>query len=156
MSAKTVRKYLAQFGVENRIIELTESSATVALAAGALHTQPEKIAKSLSFDVNGDPILVVMAGDARVANPKFKAQFNAKAQMLAREKVESLVGQPIDGVCPFALKPTVKVYLDQSLQRFKTVFPAAGSTSNAIELNLNELEQFSHAQAWVDVTKIAS
>lgn len=156
MSAETVRKYLKQFGVENRIIELSQSSATVALAAEALHTQPEKIAKSLSFDVNGEPILVVMAGDARIANPKFKAQFKVKAQLLARERVEPLVGQPVGGVCPFALKPAVKVFLDQSLKRFKTVFPAAGSTNNAIELNLAELERFSHAKAWVDVTKNAS
>lgn len=154
MSAQTVKQYLQQFGIANRIIELTESSATVPLAAHALHTQPAKIAKSLSFDVDGEPVLVVMAGDARIANPKFKLQFNTKARLLAREDVESMIGQPVGGVCPFALNPAVKVYLDQSLKRFETVFPAAGSSNNAIELSLPELERFSQAKSWVDVTKI--
>lgn len=153
MSAANVKAYLNKFGVADRIIELTESSATVELAAHALHTQPMRIAKSLSFNVKNHPILVVMAGDARVANGKFREVFHVKARMLPRDQVETLIGQPVGGVCPFALKSGVQVFLDQSLKRFETVFPAAGSTNTAIELNLDELEQYSQANSWVDVAK---
>ncbi|ANK58939.1 YbaK/EbsC family protein [Loigolactobacillus backii] len=153
MSVESVRRYLNQFGASNRIIELQESSATVALAAHALHTQPERIAKSLTFLVSKRPILIVLAGDARIANPKFKRQFQVKAHMLPRDQVEGLIGQPVGGVCPFALKAGVAVYLDQSLRQFTSVFPAAGSPNSAIEVTLPELEQYSHALGWVDIAK---
>ncbi len=155
MSLENVQRYFADFGISQRIIVLPESSATVALAAAALHTQPERIAKSLTFAVAEKPVLIVMAGDARIANPKFKAQFKVKAHMLARDQVEPLIGQPVGGVCPFAVKTGVAVYLDESLRRFETVFPAAGSTNSAIELTLPELEQYSHAQGWIDIAKTA-
>ncbi len=155
MSVENVRHYFEQFGISQRIVELPESSATVAMAAHALHTQPERIAKSLTFAVADKPVMVVMAGDARIANPKFKAQFQVKAHMLPREQVESLIGQPVGGVCPFAVKAGVAIYLDQSLRRFQTVFPAAGSTNSAIELSLPELEQYSQAKGWIDIAKTA-
>ena len=155
MSLENVQRYFSQYGLDQRIIELPESSATVALAATALYTQPERIAKSLTFAVADKPVLVVMAGDARIANAKFKAQFQVKAHLLPRDQVEPLIGQPVGGVCPFAVKNDVAIYLDQSLRRFQTVFPAAGSTNSAIELTLPELERYSHARGWIDIAKTA-
>lgn len=127
--------------------------ATVELAAGALHCEPQRIAKTLSFLVNGRAVLVVAAGDARIDNPKYKAQFGAKAKMLSPGQVEGLVGHAVGGVCPFAVKDGAKVYLDVSLKRFETVFPACGSSNSAIELSIPELEQYSGFLEWVDVCK---
>ena len=139
--------------MESRIREFTVSSATVALAAEALHCEPCRIAKTLSFKVNNSPILIVTAGDAKIDNAKYKAQFGAKAKMLSPDEVPALIGHSIGGVCPFAVKDDVTVYLDQSLKRFQTVFPACGSSNSAIELTIEELETYSDFSEWIDVCK---
>lgn len=153
MSIQKVREYFAQWGMEDRVQELSQSSATVEEAAAALHTEGKRIAKSMSFLVDDQPILVIFAGDARVDNHKFKMRFHKKATMIKHDDVERLIGHPVGGVCPFAVNPGVTVYLDESLQRFQTVFPACGSANSAIELTLPELETYSHAKEWVDVSK---
>ena len=153
MAIGKVRAYFAKFGMEGRIQELSESSATVELAAQVLHCAPERIAKTLSFMVDGHPVLIVAVGDTRIDNPKYKAQFGTKAKMLTPEEAETLVGHAVGGVCPFAVNEGVNVYLDESLKRFETVFPACGSANSAIELTIPELEQYSGYTAWVDVCK---
>lgn len=153
MSIELVRAFMRERNMEDRILEFDVSSATVALAAEAVGCAPERIAKTLSFLVNGGAVLVVAAGDARVDNPKFKAQFHTKAKMLTPEEVVNLVGHAVGGVCPFAVNEGVKVYLDESLRRFETVFPACGSSNSAIELTLPELEQLSGGE-WIDVCKL--
>ncbi len=153
MSIELVRAYFRSYGIENRIQELDHSSATVALAAEALGTEPCRIAKTLSFLVGGSPILIVAAGDARIDNAKYKAFFGAKAKMLSPEEAVELVGHAVGGVCPFAVKPGGTVYQDLSLRRFSTVFPACGSANSAIELTIPELEQYSGYKEWVDVCK---
>ena len=153
MSIERVRAYFGEFGMEGRILEFPVSSATVELAAQALNCEPARIAKSLSFSVGGAPILVVTAGDARVDNAKFKARFGVKAKMLSREDAEALIGHAVGGVCPFAVKEGVAVYLDASMKRFATVFPACGSSNSAIELTIPELETYSRFVDWVDVCK---
>lgn len=153
MSIQKVREYFAQWGMEDRVQELSQSSATVEEAAAALHTEGKRIAKSMSFLVDDQPILVIFAGDARVDNHKFKMRFHKKATMIKHDDVERLIGHPVGGVCPFAVNPDVTVYLDESLKRFQTVFPACGSANSAIELTLSELETYSHAKEWVDVSK---
>ena len=153
MSIERVKEYFKGYGMEDRVLEFPVSSATVELAAAALGCAGCRIAKSLSFSVNGEPILVVAAGDAKVDNAKFKAQFAVKAKMLSPEDTLSLIGHAVGGVCPFAVKEGVKVYLDASLRRFDTVFPACGSSNSAIELTIPELEKYSAAEAWVDVCK---
>lgn len=153
MSIEKVRAYFAQYGMQERILEFPVSSATVELAAQALHCEPCHIAKTLSFMVGESPVLIVTAGDAKIDNHKYKAQFAAKAKMLTPEQSETLVGHAVGGVCPFAVQPGVQVYLDVSLRRFQTVFPACGSSNSAIELTISELEQYSGYQAWVDVCK---
>lgn len=153
MSIERVRAFLKQQGMEARIQEFDVSSATVELAAEALGCAPQRIAKSLTFKVDGGCVMVVTAGDARVDNAKYKAQFGTKAKMLAFDEVEALVGHAVGGVCPFGVKADVKVYLDVSLKRFETVFPACGSSNSAIELTPEELERCSGSIAWVDVCK---
>lgn len=153
MSIEKVRKYFAAYGMENRILEFPESSATVELAAQALHCEPGRIAKSLSFLVEDKPILVIAAGDVKIDNSKYKARFGKKASMLKAEDVERLIGHGVGGVCPFAVNEGVTVYLDESLKRFETVFPACGSSNSAIELTIAELEHFTPYAAWVDVCK---
>ena len=154
MSVEKVRAYLEPYGVTDRIREFDVSSATVELAAVAVGVEGARIAKSLSFKVNEEPIIIVAAGDAKVDNAKYKAQFHTKAKMLTHEEAHTLIGHDVGGVCPFALPENVKVYLDVSLKRFETVFPAAGSDSSAIELTCEELERYSsNFQAWVDVCK---
>ena len=153
MSIQKVREYFAQWGMEDRVQELSQSSATVEEAAAALHTEGKRIAKSMSFLVDDQPILVIFAGDARVDNHKFKMRFHKKATMIKHDDVERLIGHPVGGVCPFAINPGVAVYLDESLKRFQTVFPACGSANSALELTLPELETYSHAKEWVDVSK---
>lgn len=153
MAIDKVKNYFRQYNIENRIQELKESSATVELAAEALHCEPCRIAKTLSFMVGGNPILIVTAGDAKIDNPKYKAQFHAKAKMLTPDEVETLVGYAVGGVCPFAVNDGVTIYLDKSLKRFQTVFPACGSGNSAIELTIAELEKYSSFTAWVDVCK---
>ncbi|WP_455138649.1 YbaK/EbsC family protein [Thermophilibacter sp.] len=151
MSIERVRAHLAQFGAEGRIREFDQSSATVELAAAAVGTEPARIAKTLSFMVGETPTLVVLAGDARVNNQAFKATFHTKAKMLSAEQAAELVGHAVGGVCPFGVNDGVEVWLDESLRRFETVWPAAGSSNSAIELTLDELERFSGARGWVDV-----
>lgn len=153
MAIEKVREYFESFGAAARIREFDVSSATVELAAQALGCAPERIAKALSFLVDGGCALVVAAGDAKVDNPRFKAQFHTKAKMLTPGEVEAMVGHAVGGVCPFAVNPGVKIYLDASLRRFETVFPACGSSNSAIELTISELEQYSRFDAWVDVCK---
>lgn len=153
MSIARVRAYFAQYNMQNRIQEFAVSSATVELAAEALHTEAKRIAKTLSFMVEDKPVLIVAAGDAKIDNPKFKAQFHTKAKMLGFDEVEPLVGHAVGGVCPFGVPDGVEVYLDISLKRFETVFPACGSTNSAIELSIPELEQYSGFVSWIDVCK---
>lgn len=153
MSIKQVRAFFAQYGMADEILEFPVSSATVELAARALQTEPERIAKTLSFSVAAQPVLLVTAGDRKIDNAKFKAQFHEKAKMLPAEQVETLVGHAVGGVCPFAVRPGVSVYLDVSLQRFDAVYPACGSANSAIRLTIEQLEQLSGFSAWVDVCK---
>lgn len=153
MAIERARDYFAQFQMEHLIQEFPVSSATVELAALALNCEPQRIAKTLSFLVDGQAILIVAAGDARIDNPKYKAQFGVKAKMIAAEEVEPLIGHGIGGVCPFGVNEGVRVYLDESLKRFVTVFPACGSANSAIELTIPQLEQYSGYLAWVDVCK---
>ena len=153
MAIEKVRAFFAQFGMADRIMEFDVSSATVELAAQALSCEPCRIAKALSFHADGAPVLIVAAGDAKVDNPKYKAQFGVKAKMLSPDEAQALIGHAVGGVCPFAVNEGVKVYLDASLRRFETVYPACGSSNSAIELTLPELEQYSGAAAWIDVCK---
>lgn len=153
MSIEKVRAYFRAQGMEERVMEFEVSSATVELAAQALHCEPCRIAKTLSFRVGERAVLVVAAGDARIDNPKFKAYFGTKAKMLSHEEAESVIGHAVGGVCPFAVNEGVAVYLDASLRRFETVYPACGSSNSAIELTMAELERHSGATAWVDVCK---
>ena len=153
MAIEKVREYLRQFGAQEEIRELAQSSATVELAAQALGTQPERIAKSLTFRLEERVIMVVAAGDARIDNAKYKHYFGGKAHMLAFEEVEPAIGHAVGGVCPFGINPGVEVYLDESLRRFETVFPACGSGNSAIERTLPRLEEYARPQGWVDVCK---
>jgi prolyl-tRNA editing enzyme YbaK/EbsC (Cys-tRNA(Pro) deacylase) len=153
MAIEKVKKYFAQFGIADRVQEFDVSSATVELAAQALHCEPCRIAKTLSFLVDGHAILIVAAGDAKIDNPKYKAQFGTKAKMLAPDEVEALIGHAVGGVCPFAVDEGVTIYLDESLKRFQTVFPACGSSNSAIELTIKELEQYAAFHSWIDVCK---
>ncbi len=154
MSIEKVRAFFAQKGREKDILEFDVSSATVELAAVAVGCEPARIAKTLSFAVEEGCVLVVCAGDAKIDNSKFKAQFHTKAKMLTPDQVVAFTGHAVGGVCPFAVEnPATRTYLDESLKRFTTVFPAAGSSNSAIELTLPELEEFSGCAGWVDVCK---
>lgn len=153
MAIDKVKLYFKQYNLEDKIQEFSVSSATVELAAAALHCEPQRIAKTLSFMVDGHAILIVAAGDAKIDNPKYKAQFGTKAKMLSPQEVETLVGHAVGGVCPFAVNEGTEVYLDVSLKRFETVFPACGSSNSAIELTIAELEQYSGYAGWIDVCK---
>ena len=160
MSVEKVRAYLTPYGVAQRIRELEVSSATVELAAAALGVAPARIAKTLSFKVGERPILVVAAGDARIDNSKYKHFFGVKAKMLTPEEAVEHIGHAVGGVCPFALPEDVSVYLDESLRRFETVFPAVGSAASAIELTCPELERsgmgFSFMEAFMDELEVRS
>lgn len=153
MAIEKVKAYFRKYGMEERVQEFDVSSATVELAAAALCCEPQRIAKTLSFMVGDQAILIVTAGDTKIDNAKYKAKFGKKAKMLTAEEVEMLVGHAVGGVCPFAVNEGVAVYLDVSLQRFETVFPACGSSNSAIELTIPELEQYSGYAGWVDVCK---
>lgn len=155
MSIERVRAYFRERNMEDRVQEFEVSSATVELAAQALNVKGQRIAKTLSFHVDDHVVLIVAAGDAKIANPKYKAQFHTKAKMLSHEEAETLIGHAVGGVCPFAVNEGVDVYLDESLKRFETVFPACGSSNSAIELTILELEaNCDHFKGWVDVCKI--
>lgn len=151
MSYEVAKEYLDKAGFGDRIKNLEQSSATVELAANALGCDPERIAKTLSFIVNGKPILVVAAGDAKIDNKKYKGVFHCKAVMISGEHVEGMIGHAPGGVCPFGVKPDVKTYLDVSLKRFETVYPACGSANSAVELSIDELEKLSNSESWIDV-----
>lgn len=153
MSIERVRAYFKEYGMEERIQEFEVSSATVELAAAALHCEPQRIAKTLSFMVDGHSMLIVTAGDAKIDNHKYKEQFGVKAKMLSLEEVETLIGHAVGGVCPFGVNEGVEIYLDVSLKRFDTVFPACGSSNSAIELTIPEMEEYSGYTGWVDVCK---
>ena len=153
MAIDEVKAYFGELGIADRVREFPVSSATVELAAAALGCEPGRIAKTLSFMVGGAPVLIVAAGDARVDNRKFKDRFATKAKMLTPEEAVTLVGHAVGGVCPFAVNEGVVTYLDESLRRYETVFPACGSSNSAIELSLPELERYSRAAGWVDVCK---
>lgn len=154
MALNDVKEYLKKYNADDRVIVLDESSATVSMAAHALHTTEERIAKTLSFKINDKVMLIVLAGDAKINNSKFKHFFHEKAHMLPFDEVEKLTGHPVGGVCPFAVKSGVEVYLDESLKRFETVFPACGSPASAIEVTIKELEEFSNPVGWTDVSTI--
>lgn len=153
MSIEIVREYLKKWNADQKIQEFDVSSATVELAAQAVGCQPARIAKTLSFLVDGRCVLIVAAGDAKVDNQKYKACFHTKAKMLGYEEVAQRVGHAVGGVCPFGVKEGVEICLDESLRRFETVFPAAGSSNSAIEVTLPELEEYSGSSRWVDVCK---
>lgn len=154
MSIERVRAYFRERNMEDRVQEFEVSSATVELAAQALNVKGQRIAKTLSFHVDDHVVLIVAAGDAKIANPKYKAQFHTKAKMLTFEEAHTMIGHDPGGVCSFALPDNVKTYLDISLKRFETVFPAAGSSNSAIELTCEELEKYSsNFVSWVDVAK---
>lgn len=153
MSIERARAHLRKYNLEERIQEFEVSSATVELAAKALNIEGARIAKTLSYMVDGSAVLVVAAGDIRVDNRKFKDTFHTKAKMLTPEQAAELIGHAVGGVCPFGVNEGVKVYLDESLKRFETVFPAAGSSNSAIEMTIPELEETSLCAGWVDVAK---
>lgn len=153
MAIERVKEYFEQYGMADRVREFDVSSATVELAAQALSCEPARIAKTLSFMVDGHAILIVAAGDVKIDNHKYKEQFHTKAKMLTPEEAETLVGHAVGGVCPFAVNEGVTVYLDESLKRFETVFPACGSSNSAIELTITELEKYAQPVQWVDVCK---
>ena len=153
MSIEKVKQYFSGFGMEQRILEFPVSSATVDLAAQALGCEGCRIVKTLSFRVGDVPILICAAGDAKVDNAKYKARFGVKAKMLSHEEASELIGHAVGGVCPFGVNPGVQVYLDVSMKRFETVFPAAGSSNSAIELTIPEMETYSGYLDWVDVCK---
>lgn len=155
MSIERVREYFEARGIADRILEFSVSSATVELAAEALGCEGKRIAKTLSFHADGRVVLVVAAGDAKIDNSKYKAQFHTKAKMLSFDEAESLIGHAVGGVCPFAVNEGVDVYLDESLKRFETVFPACGSSNSAVELTIPELQEYStNFVQWVDVCKL--
>ena len=153
MAIDKVKEYFKPLHMEDHILEFDVSSATVELAAEALHCEGKRIAKTMSFLVGEQPILIVTAGDTKIDNAKYKHFFGTKAKMIPEDEVERIIGHGIGGVCPFAVNDNVKIYLDESLKRFETVFPAAGSPNSAIELTIPELEKYSNFLQWVDVCK---
>ena len=153
MAIEKVRAHFAKWGLQQKIQELSKSSATVEMASQVLGCEPERIAKTLSFLVNDGAILIVAAGDAKIDNSKYKAIFGTKAKMIAKEDVNELIGHDVGGVCPFGVNEGVAIYLDESLKRFTTVFPACGSSNSAIELTIDELEAYTPYQEWIDVCK---
>lgn len=156
MGIQNVRKHFQKWGIANKILEFDVSSATVELAARAVGCEEKRIAKTMSFMIDNKAILIVVAGDAKIDNKKYKEQFSTKAKMLSPEEAIDLIGHSIGGICPFGIKDGVAVYLDESLKRFATVFPACGSSNSAIELTMEELERYSNYSAWVDVCKLVN
>ncbi len=151
MSFTKAKQYLDNSGYGDRVQEFTVSSATVELAAVAVGTEPARIAKSLTFMVDGKAVMILCAGDAKIANAKYKAFFHTKAKMLTREEVHDMIGHDVGGVCPFGVNEGVSVYLDESLKRFDVVYPACGSDNSAVKLTIPELEETSGSLQWVDV-----
>lgn len=153
MAFERAKEHLKKFGLEKQVMVFDTSSATVELAAEAVGCEPARIAKTLSFKMEDECILIVAAGDAKIDNKKYKAQFHTKAKMLSFDEVEALTGHAVGGVCPFGVKEGVKVYLDESLKRFEVVYPACGSSNSAVKLTLPELERASGCESWIDVCK---
>jgi len=153
MALDKVKEYFRKYNIEDRIIELPESSATVALAAKALHTEECRIAKTLSFLINDKAILIVTAGDAKIDNSKYKTTFHTKAKMIPFDDVERIIGHAAGGVCPFAINEGIDVYLDESLKKYDYLYPACGSGNSAIKLSIEEIEKYSNYKEWIDVTK---
>lgn len=153
MSFERAKEYLKEYGLENKVMEFPVSSATVEEAAKAVGCKDEEIAKTLSFIVEDKPILIVVAGDCKIDNSKYKAEFHKKAKMIPFNDVEKLIGHNVGGVCPFGIKERVTVYLDDSLKRFDTIYPACGSSNSAVKLTIEELEKASNYEKWVDVCK---
>lgn len=153
MGLDTVRKYFQDLGMEDKILIIDESTATVEEAANALGCELARIAKTMSFLVNDEPILILTLGDRKIDNRKYKDYFHVKAKMIPTNLVEELIGHDIGGVCPFGVKDNVKTYLDISLKEYDIVYPAAGNKHSAVKLTINELEKFSNAIAWIDVCK---
>lgn len=153
MAFELAKEHLARLGLDHNIRVLSESSATVELAAQALGCDAKLIAKSLSFKIGEKAILIVMAGDAKLDNPKYKAKFGTKAVMLSPDEAVELIGHAVGGVCPFGIKPGIMIYLDESLRRFDFVYPACGSSNSAVKLTLAELERACGEVEWVDVGK---
>ncbi len=153
MSLEKVQEYFANYQMKEKIMVFDQSSATVELAAQAVGCEPAHIAKTMSFLQGEQAVLIVTAGDMKIDNPKYKARFHQKAKMISGDLVESYIGHAPGGVCPFAVKEGIPVYLDESLKRFETVYPAAGSGNSAIGLTIDELETYSKANGWVDVCK---
>lgn len=154
MALEEAKTYLVNKGYGDRIRIFEVSSATVELAAVAVGTEPARIAKSLTFMVGEQPVMIIAAGNAKVSNSKYKAYFHKKAKMLTRDEVNALIGHDVGGVCPFGIHDGVEVYLDVSLQRFDLVYPACGSSNSAVELTPNELDKLSGSKAWIDVCEI--
>ena len=153
MSLEKAKEHLKKYKLDQNIMEFTTSSATVQQAAIALNCTEGEIATTLSFMVEEKPILIVVSGDAKIDNSKYKAEFHKKAKMIPHENVEKIIGHQVGGVCPFGINEGVEVYLDKSLQKYKTVYPASGSDSSAVKLTIQELEQASTYQKWIDVCK---
>ncbi len=153
MSLEKAKKHLQKYGLENKIMEFPVSSATVEEAAKAIHCKEEEIAKTLSFLVNDKPILIVVAGDSKIDNSKYKSEFHTKAKMIPFDQVEELTGHKVGGVCPFGANEDVAIYLDESLKRFEVIYPACGSSNSAVKLSLEELEKASNYKKWIDVCK---
>ena len=153
MSFIKAKEYLEKYGLENKIMEFPVSSATVEEAAKAVNCKEEEIAKTLSFMVKNKPILIVIAGDKKIDNSKYKAEFHTKAKMIPFGEVEQLIGHEVGGVCPFGIKDGVEVFLDDSLKRFPIIYPACGSSNSAIKLTIEELEKASNYEKWIDVCK---
>ena len=154
MAFEAAKDYLEKKGYGDRVLVFDTSSATVELAAQAVGTEPARIAKSLTFRVGENPVMIVCAGDAKVANAKFKAFFRTKAAMLTREEVSALIGHDVGGVCPFGRRDGVSVYLDESLKRFDIIYPACGSANSAVKLSPEELETLSESSGWIDVCNV--
>lgn len=154
MSLIKVKNYFSKYNMENRILIFNESTATVKQAAEALNTEEDRIAKSMSFKLkDGNIIIIVVSGLSRISNHKYKELFHEKARMLSYGEVEEKTGHQVGGVCPFATNDSVKVYLDNSLKKYKTVFPACGSANSAIEVSIEELEKYSNYTSWIDITE---
>ena len=154
MAFTIAKEHLMKYGMDGRVMEFDVSSATVGEAAKAVGSSEGEIAKTLSFLVDEKPILIVVAGDCKIDNAKYKAYFHAKAKMIPFESVEELIGHAVGGVCPFGINEGVEVYLDESLKRFEIVYPACGSSNSAVKLNIEELEKTSQFKCWIDVCKM--
>ncbi len=153
MSLVKVKEYFKKYNMEDKIMEFATSSATVTLASDAIGCTPDEIAKSLAFTVGDTHVIIVMAGNSRIDNAKYRKEFNTKAKMINKEELDKLIGHEVGGICPFAIHDNVLVYLDNSLKRFKYIYPACGSSNSAIKLSILELEKYSNYVKWIDVCK---